>query len=70
MFDPNRLYLNTDDALDAIAPRHTRNDWRCKGVGPAFIKLGGLRVAYSGADLNAWLRARRVATADQPEIAA
>ena len=63
MFNPDKLYLNTDEALDAIAPRHTRNHWRVEGRGPAFIRLGQ-RVAYSGARLNTWLRSRRVATAD------
>ena len=69
MFDPNKLYLNSDKALDAIAGIHTRNHWRVVGAGPAYIKLGQ-RVAYSGADLNDWLRARRVATVDQPAPAA
>ncbi len=65
MFDETKLYLNTDEALDVIAPRHTRNDWRYKGVGPAYIKLGGLRIAYSGKDLNEWLRERRIEPADR-----
>ena len=68
MFDDNKLYLNTNAALDAIAPRHTRNFWRSQGRGPAFIRLG-TKIAYSGADLNAWIAARRVATADQPAAA-
>ena len=59
MFDPDRLYPNTDKALDVIAPASTRNHWRSEGRGPAFIKLGQ-RVAYSGRDLNAWLTERRV----------
>ena len=59
MFDTDRLYPNTDKALDVIAPASTRNHWRSEGRGPAFIKLGQ-RVAYSGRDLNAWLTERRV----------
>ena len=68
MFNPNKLYLNTDKALDAIAPVHTRNHWRVEGRGPAYIKLGQ-RIAYSGRDLNDWLQVRRVATVDQPAAA-
>ena len=63
MFNPDKLYLNTDEALDAIAPRHTRNHWRCENRGPAYIRLGQ-KIGYSGRDLNAWLRQRRVPTAD------
>ena len=68
MFDEHTFYLNTDPALDAIAPRHTRNHWRVVGRGPAYHRLGQ-KIAYYGADLNDWLRARRVPTADQPAIA-
>lgn len=32
--------------------------WRCAGTGPAFLKLGR-RVAYSTADIDAWLADRR-----------
>ena len=59
MFDPDRLYPNTDKALDVIAPASTRNHWRSEGRGPAFIKLGQ-RVAYSGKALNEWLVSRTV----------
>ena len=59
MFDPNKLYFATDDALRAIAPASTMAHWRCEGRGPAYVKIG-LKVAYRGADLNAWLESRTV----------
>ncbi|MCY4002493.1 MAG: hypothetical protein OXF33_02115 [Rhodospirillales bacterium] len=59
MFDDAKLYLTDDPALLAIGPYSTLAHWRSEGRGPAFIKIGS-RVAYSGADLNSWLRERRV----------
>ena len=59
MFDDGKLYFTNDPALKALAPYSTMAHWRCEGRGPAFIKIG-LRVAYSGRDLNAWLNRQRV----------
>lgn len=44
--------------LGPVAVR-TLQDWRGKGSGPAFVKLGK-RVAYAVADLDAYLAAQRV----------
>lgn len=30
-------------------------DWRAKGTGPKFIRLGGRRVAYRPEDVDSWL---------------
>ena len=59
MFDPEKLYLTSDPDLLALAPYSTMAHWRCEGRGPAFIKIGS-KVAYRGADLNAWLDAQTV----------
>ena len=59
MFENNNLYFTNDPSLTALAPYSTLAHWRCQGRGPAFVKLGS-RVAYRGADLNAWLDARTV----------
>ena len=59
MFDPDRLYFADDATLKQLAPYSTLAHWRCQGKGPAFIRLGK-RVAYRGADLNAWLESRTV----------
>lgn len=59
MFDSDKLYQPSDPALRSIATEGTLAVWRCKGQGPAFFKIGS-RVAYRGADLNAWLQSRRV----------
>ncbi len=34
------------------------NKWRCAGCGPRFHRLGKRRVAYSQADVEAWLNER------------
>lgn len=62
MFDPDKLYFTGDAALLALTPYSTMAHWRSEGRGPAFIKIGS-RVAYRGADLNAWLEARTVSPA-------
>ena len=59
MFDPEKLYRPQDAAMRQIASEGVLSQWRHHGRGPAFIKIGS-RVAYRGADLNAWLEARRV----------
>ncbi|UWQ01049.1 MerR family transcriptional regulator [Aliiroseovarius crassostreae] len=62
IFEPDRIYDDTDDELDLIATRDKRAQWRHRRVGPAFLKFGR-RVKYHGADLNAWVMGNRVETA-------
>ena len=59
MFDPEKLYPNTDTALDVIAPKSTRDHWRCEGKGPPYLKFGQ-RIMYRGADLLEWIDGQRV----------
>ncbi|WP_299880179.1 MerR family transcriptional regulator [uncultured Sulfitobacter sp.] len=59
LFEQNRNYALGDPELDLIGDRDKLAQWRHKGVGPAFYKLGR-KVIYSGADLNAWADAQRV----------
>ena len=58
IFDDNKLYFTDDPELRKIAARDTLAQWRMRGFGPAWLKLGR-RVAYYGADLNAWAESRR-----------
>lgn len=58
LFDDNRTYVLGDPELDLIGDREKLAQWRHKGVGPAFYKLGR-KVVYAGADLNAWAQANR-----------
>ena len=59
MFDDDKLYLATDEALRQIAPASTMAHWRCERRGPPFIKIG-LKVAYKGSALNEWLESQTV----------
>ena len=59
MFDPDSLYFTDDPALKALAAYQTFAQWRSRGTGPAFIKIGS-RVAYRGRDLLEWLESRTV----------
>lgn len=59
LFETNRNYVLGDTELDLIGNREKLAQWRHKGTGPAFYKLGR-KVIYRGADLNAWAEAQRV----------
>jgi predicted DNA-binding transcriptional regulator AlpA len=37
----------------------TLQAWRNAGIGPAWVKLGPRRIAYTLADIQAWLAANR-----------
>lgn len=59
LFDHNRSYVLGDLELDLIGDREKLAQWRHKGVGPAYYKLGR-KIIYRGADLNAWAEANRI----------
>lgn len=58
-FDDDRYYLTTAPELRVIATRGTLSQWRHRGEGPPYVKLG-TRVLYQGSELNAWLDERVV----------
>lgn len=59
LFDDNRAYVLGDPELDIIGNREKLAQWRHRGTGPAFYRLGR-KIIYQGADLNAWAEANRV----------
>ncbi|SMD05108.1 helix-turn-helix domain-containing protein [Primorskyibacter flagellatus] len=59
LFDDARSYVLGDIDLELIGDRAKLAQWRHKGVGPAFYRLGR-KIIYRGADLNAWAEANRV----------
>ena len=61
LFEQNRNYVLGDDELEVIGNREKLAQWRHKGIGPAFYRLGR-KIVYNGADLNAWAEAHRVET--------
>ncbi|GGE57994.1 helix-turn-helix domain-containing protein [Actibacterium pelagium] len=58
LFEQNRNYVLGDTELDLIGDREKLAQWRHKGVGPAFYKLGR-KIIYRGEDLNAWAEANK-----------
>lgn len=59
LFEQNRNYLPGDPELEIIGDRTKLAQWRHKGTGPAYYKLGR-KVIYRGADLNAWAERQRI----------
>ncbi|KIN77109.1 helix-turn-helix transcriptional regulator [Sulfitobacter mediterraneus] len=59
LFENDRCYLLGDPELQLLGDRDKLAQWRHKGVGPAYYKLGR-KVIYRGSDLNIWLDAKRV----------
>ncbi|APG48230.1 MerR family transcriptional regulator [Phaeobacter porticola] len=59
IFEQNRNYVLGDAELEIIGDRDKLAQWRHKGMGPAFYKLGR-KIIYRGEDLNAWADAQRV----------
>lgn len=58
-FNPESYYRPSSPQMRDIAAEQTLARWRCEGVGPAYIKIGG-RILYLGADVIKWLKAHRV----------
>lgn len=58
LFDTNRNYVLGDPELDLIGDRDKLAQWRHKGIGPAFYRLGR-KIIYRGVDLNTWAEASR-----------
>lgn len=59
LFENNRSYVLGDAELDIIGDRKKLAQWRHKGMGPAYYRLGR-KIVYRGADLNAWAEANRI----------
>ncbi len=59
LFDNSRNYILGDPELDLIGDRNKLAQWRYKGIGPAFYRLGR-KIVYRGEDLNAWAAAHRI----------
>lgn len=59
LFEQNRNYVLGDPELEIIGSREKLAQWRHKGLGPAFYRLGR-KIVYRGSDLNAWANRNRV----------
>lgn len=59
LFENNRSYVLGDAELDIIGDREKLAQWRHKGMGPAYYRLGR-KIVYRGADLNTWANSNRV----------
>jgi predicted site-specific integrase-resolvase len=51
--------LNARETAERLkVPPGTLRYWRCAGIGPAYVKLGG-RVKYDEADVEAYVNANK-----------
>jgi len=57
-FEDDRSYVLGDPELNLIGSREKLAQWRHKGRGPAYYKLGR-KIIYRGADLNVWMEKSR-----------
>ena len=61
IFEEDRNYILGDDELKLIGDREKLTQWRHKGIGPAYYRLGR-KIMYRGSDLNNWAESNRVDT--------
>lgn len=61
LFENERAYVLGDPELEVIGSRELLQQWRHKGRGPAFYRLGR-KIVYHGGDLNKWVESNRVET--------
>lgn len=59
LFEQTRNYVLGDPELEIIGDREKLAQWRHKGTGPAYYKLGR-KIIYRGVDLNVWAEAQKV----------
>lgn len=64
IFDSGKLYGQREaELLEVFGSQQLLTQWRCRGKGPAYLKVGR-SVYYRGEDLNAYLWRNRVVTED------
>ena len=50
--------MTTEDAAGRLCMKPlSLVDWRCKGIGPVYIRVGGRCIRYRQSDLDAWIEA-------------
>lgn len=67
LFDNDRTYVLADAELALIGSRDKLAQWRHKGRGPAFYKLGR-KIVYRGSDLNTWADAHRINPSEEGAV--
>jgi predicted DNA-binding transcriptional regulator AlpA len=64
--DTLRLVLTEDEAARLLRlSARTLQRLRLEGEGPRFVRLTGRRIGYAISDLEAWVRARSVASTSE-----
>ena len=59
-------YLTTKEAAEYLRiSKQTLSNWRFRGEGPDYIKVGG-RVVYASEDVSAWLDEHKYTSTSDP----
>ncbi len=66
---PRALPTREAGAYIGVA-KSTLEDWRTRGIGPRFVRLGTKSIRYRVADLDAFLASCVCPTNDGPQMAA
>lgn len=61
LFEDNRNYTLDDPELAILGNKAKLAQWRHRGVGPSYFKLGR-KIVYQGSELNNWAAKRYVQT--------
>lgn len=57
-----RVISEPEAAARLSLSRRVLQEYRLRGTGPVFVRLGERRIGYSISDLDAWVSGRRVAS--------
>jgi predicted DNA-binding transcriptional regulator AlpA len=64
-----RVISEAEAAARLSLSRRTLQEYRLRGDGPVFVRLGERRIGYSVSDLDAWVNSRRAASTSAPVLA-
>ncbi len=63
-----RVISESEAAARLSLSRRCLQEYRLRGTGPKFIRLGDRRIGYDLRDLDAWISERRADSTSSPEL--
>jgi predicted DNA-binding transcriptional regulator AlpA len=62
-----RVISEAEAAARLSLSRRALQEYRLRGTGPVFVRLGERRIGYSISDLDTWVNSRRATSTSAPE---